>query len=130
MATRNPFGHIDLRVSSMERAAAFYDALLPELGFTVTHHGGGWRVHATDAPFPDTAYMAVTEDPGHRPSATRIAFLVEDPGEVDRVAEVARGAGARNVTGPKPMPYGPDYRAAFFEDPCGNRFEVYFRRAG
>jgi len=28
------------------------------------------------------------------------------------------------------MPYGPDYYAIFFADPCGNRFEVYHRLAG
>jgi predicted enzyme related to lactoylglutathione lyase len=32
-AARNPFGHIDLRVSSMQAALPFYEALLPDLGF-------------------------------------------------------------------------------------------------
>jgi hypothetical protein len=43
------------------------------------------------------------------------------------VAEAARTAGAVDMSGPKPMHYGPGYYAAFFDDPCGNRFEVYVR---
>src|SRR6266511_5010207 len=30
----NPFGHVDLRVSKLETALPFYEALLPALGFT------------------------------------------------------------------------------------------------
>jgi hypothetical protein len=38
-----------------------------------------------------------------------------------------RVAGARELSGPKPMPYGPGYYAVFFADPSGNRLEVYVR---
>jgi hypothetical protein len=54
-----------------------------------------------EPPLPATAYFAIIESAGH----------------------------GRDVSGPKRMPYGPDYYAVFFADPCGNRFEVYFRRA-
>ena len=60
----------------------------------------------------------------------RIAFWVAEPAEVDRVAAVVEAAGGLNVSGPKSMPYGPDYYAVYFSDPCGNGFEVYFRQAG
>jgi catechol-2,3-dioxygenase len=60
MARGNPFGHVDLRVTSMEEALPFYEALMPELGFSERH--------------------------------------------LDQ--------------------------AEFVADPCGNRFEVYFRQAG
>jgi len=55
----------------------------------------------------------------------RIAFWAESNGEVDRLAGFALNAGARNVEGP--MLYEPGYYAVFFEDPCGNRFEVCHR---
>ena len=122
----NPFGHIDLRVSDIDAALAFYDALLPALGFTERHHGDAWKVWATTEPLPSTAYFAVTEEPGHAPNDNRIAFWGESSAEVDRVAEVARQTGAE-LSGPKPMPYGPGYYAAFFADPSGNRLEVYVR---
>ena len=98
------FGHVDLRVTSLEEALPFYDALLPVLGFT--------------------------ESPAHVANENRIAFWAAGPAEVDRVAAAVEAAEGRDIGGPKPMPYGPDYYALYFSDPCGNRFEVYFRQAG
>jgi catechol 2,3-dioxygenase-like lactoylglutathione lyase family enzyme len=125
----NRFGHIDLRVSDLASALLFYDELLPALGFTERYHGDAWKVWATTDPLPGTAYFAVTEEAAHVANANRIAFWVDSAAEVDRVAEVAREAGASDLSGPKTMPYGPDYYAAFFADPSGNRLEVYVRHA-
>lgn len=123
----NRFGHIDLRVSELASALPFYDELLPALGFTERHHGEQWKVWTTADPLPATAYFAITEEAAHVANANRIAFSVESAADVDRVAEVARKAGATELSGPKPMPYGPGYYAAFFADPSGNRLEVYVR---
>jgi hypothetical protein len=51
---------------------------------------------------------------------------VTSAADVDRVAGVAHQAGA-TLSGPKEMPYGPGYYAAYFDDPSGNRLEVYVR---
>lgn len=123
----NPFGHIDLRVSKLETAMPFYEALLPALGFTERYHGEQWKVWATTDPLPSTAYFGITESAGHAPNENRIAFSVASDSEVDRIAEIARRAGATEFSGPKPMPYAPGYYAAFFADPAGNRLEVYVR---
>jgi catechol 2,3-dioxygenase-like lactoylglutathione lyase family enzyme len=122
-----PFGHIDLRVTTMAQALPFYEALLPELGFTQRYDGPEWKVFATTDPPPSTAYFAITESPGHTANENRIAFWAADDDEVDRIAGLLEGAGARDVGGPKPMPYGPGYYAVYFTDPCGNRYEVYHR---
>jgi catechol 2,3-dioxygenase-like lactoylglutathione lyase family enzyme len=121
------FGHIDLRVSDIGAAVAFYDALLPALGFTERYHGEDWKVWATTEPLPATAYFAMTEEPGHVANSNRIAFWVMSAAEVDRVTEIASRAGAADLSGPRPMPYGPGYYASFFADPSGNRLEVYVR---
>jgi catechol 2,3-dioxygenase-like lactoylglutathione lyase family enzyme len=124
------FGHIDLRVSDMDAALPFYDALLPALGFTERYHGEAWKVWATTDPLPSTQYLAVTQSVEHVPNENRIAFWVEDAAEVDRVGAVARAAGATELSGPKEMPsYGEGYYALFFADPFGNRLEVYIRPA-
>jgi catechol 2,3-dioxygenase-like lactoylglutathione lyase family enzyme len=123
----NPFGHIDLRVSDLEAALPFYEALLPALGFTERYHGEEWKVWATTEPLPSTAYFAVTESPEHVPNETRIAFWVAADEDVDRVAVIARDAGAIELSGPKSMPYSPGYYAVYFADPLGNRLEVYVR---
>jgi catechol 2,3-dioxygenase-like lactoylglutathione lyase family enzyme len=126
-APRNPFGHIDLRVASVPAALPFYEALLPALGFTQRYDGGDWSVFATPVPPPGAAYFAITESPGHTPNEIRIAFWATDRDEVERLAAVVRDAGARDVSGPRDMPYGPGYYAVYFADPSGNRFEVYHR---
>ena len=119
----NPFGHIDLRVRDLAAAQAFYEELLPALGFTERFHGDAWKVWAAA---PDS-YFAVTESAGHTSNENRIAFSVKSAAEVDRVAAIAREAGAHELSGPKEMPYGPGYYAVFFADPSGNRLEVYVR---
>jgi catechol 2,3-dioxygenase-like lactoylglutathione lyase family enzyme len=125
------FGHLDLRVSSVDQALPFYEALLTALGFTRRYHGAEWKVWGkTDPPLPATAYLGITESADHAPNENRIAFWVAEPAEVDRIAAVVEEAGGSEISGPKPMPYGPDYYAVYFSDPSGNRFEVYFRQAG
>ena len=123
----NPFGHIDLRVADLAAAQPFYDALLPALGFTERYHGETWKVWATTEPLPGTAYFGVTESAAHTANENRIAFWVPGREDVERVAAIAGEAGARDLSGPKEMPYGPGYYAAFFADPSGNRLEVYVR---
>ena len=130
MVPRNPFGHIDLRVPTLAEALPFYEALMPELGFDRRYHGEQWKVWGNGADLPAAAYFGITESPGHVPNENRIAFWVTDAAEVDRIAEVLEGAGATEISGPKRMPYGPDYYAVFFADPSGNRLEVYHRLAG
>ncbi len=123
----NPFGHIDLRVRDLAAAQAFYEALLPALGFTERYHGEQWKVWASTEELPSTAYFAIVEKVDHVANENRIAFWVATPEDVDRLAAVARSAGAAELSGPKPMPYGPGYYAAFFADPSGNRLEIYHR---
>jgi catechol 2,3-dioxygenase-like lactoylglutathione lyase family enzyme len=126
-AARNPFGHIDLRVGSMEAALPFYEALMPELGFTRRFHGPAWKAWASELELPGAAYFAIVESAGCRPGESRIAFWTEGAAEVDRLAAIAVDAGAADVSGPKEMPYSPGYYAVFFADPTGNLLEIYHR---
>jgi catechol 2,3-dioxygenase-like lactoylglutathione lyase family enzyme len=126
----NPYGHIDLRVSSMAAALPFYEALLPALGLTQRFHGPDWKVFANHVDLPSTAYFGIVESPDHVANENRIAFWVAAPVEVDRLAALVESAGGREISGPKRMPYGPDYYAVYFEDPSGNRFEIYHRLEG
>lgn len=71
-------------------------------------------------------YVALTESTGHVANENRVAFRADDGAHVDRAAEIARAAGVE-VSGPREMPYGPGYYAAYFADPSGNLLEVYVR---
>ncbi len=118
------FDHIDLRASSLELVTPFYTQLLPALGFTSRVPIDGWLQFEGGA--GDTAaFFGITASPGHRPNENRIAFWAESPAEVDRLAAIARTAGAQNIEGP--MPYETGYYAVFFDDPSGNRLEICHR---
>ncbi|MBA4149591.1 MAG: VOC family protein [Verrucomicrobia bacterium] len=121
---RRRYDHIDLRAPRLAEVTPFYEQLLPALGFARDVRVEGWlQFEAGDGDI--TEFFGVTESPGHVANENRIAFWAESMAEVDRLAEVARRAGARNIEGP--MPYEPGYYAVFFEDPCGNRLEVCHR---
>lgn len=116
--------HIDLRVPNLAAVTPFYEALLPALGFTRKVAVEDWlQYESVDEPVD--AFFGITESPDHVPNENRIAFRAEGVEEVERLAQVAIRAGARNVEGP--MPYEPGYHAVFFEDPAGNRLEICHR---
>lgn len=115
---------MDLRVPRMAEAAPFYEAFLPALGFSRRVRVKGWlQFEASDGEVSE--FIGVTESPWHVPNENRVAFWAESVGEVDMLAEIAKGAGALNMEGP--MPYDAGYYAVFFQDPCGNRMEVCHR---
>lgn len=124
---KNPFSHIDLRVPSLAAALPFYEKLLPELGFTRTFHSAAWRVFAAEGELPSAAYFALTEDPAHTPNRNMVGFWAESRAEVDRIARVVQQNGGKIRDGPREYPISPSYYALYFEDPCGNPYELVHR---
>jgi len=123
---RRIYDHIDLRVPSLANVKAFYETLLPALGFTRDARIEGWLQYEC-ADGEVTEFFGVVESANHTPNENRIAFWAPGVAEVDRLAETAVRAGAKNVEGPGYET--PSYYAVFFEDPCGNRLEVCHRTA-
>ncbi|MGH7206855.1 MAG: VOC family protein [Nitrospiraceae bacterium] len=122
---RRRYDHIDLRVRNLSEARPFYEILLPALGFTRDATIEGWLQFEAAGADGATEFFGITESPQHVANECRIAFWADNPSEVNRLAEIAVRAGARNVEGPAYE--DPHYYAVFFEDPCGNRFEVCHR---
>jgi catechol 2,3-dioxygenase-like lactoylglutathione lyase family enzyme len=120
------YDHIDLRVHSLGKARPFYEALLPALGFTRRVEIEGWLQFESQQPSGASEFFGITEAALHQANACRIAFWAESRAEVDRLAEVARRAGALSIEGPG-YDEGPGYYAVFFEDPSGNRLEICHR---
>jgi catechol 2,3-dioxygenase-like lactoylglutathione lyase family enzyme len=121
-----PFGHIDLRVRDIESAYSFYSRILPELGFKNEWRGEGSFSFQAEGKFPKLTWFGAIEDRNHIPNATRLAFAVDSIDEVDRLAGIIRSAGALNLEGPENEPYMRIYYATFFDDPSGNKLEVYY----
>jgi catechol 2,3-dioxygenase-like lactoylglutathione lyase family enzyme len=117
--------HIDLRVPSVERARAFYDRLLPALGFTEWQDvPSGWISYS--APGNPSEFFGFIESPGHIPNENRIAFWAESNGAVDALVPLLLEIAAQQIEGPG-YDEGPGYYAIFFEDPFGNRLEICHR---
>jgi catechol 2,3-dioxygenase-like lactoylglutathione lyase family enzyme len=124
------FDHIDLRVTDLAEAEHFYCKILPALGFPTRIQEADCVSYDSTTDHPKPEFIALSEDKNHVPNLTRIAFWRETKEEVDSFAMVLKPAGARNIEGPELCTeYSPGYYAVFFEDPCGNRFEVCCRCA-
>lgn len=124
------FDHIDLRVRDLAEAERFYATILPALGFPTRIAEKDCVSYDSISDHPKPAFIALSEDRDHVPNRTRIAFWRDTREGVDAFAAVLKAADARNIEGPELCTeYSPGYYAVFFEDPCGNRFEVCCRCA-
>ena len=118
--------HIDLRVPNLSAVRPFYATLLPALGFTKNVSEGIWFQFEAEERSCQSRFFGITESPRHAANETRVAFSAASKAEVDRLADVVRRVGGRNIEGPG-YDEGPGYYAVLFEDPCGNRLEICHR---
>jgi catechol 2,3-dioxygenase-like lactoylglutathione lyase family enzyme len=118
------FDHVDLRVRSLAEAGSFYRGLLPLLGFTLRVDIDDWLQFEAPGHGP-TEFFGVTEDSGHVPNRSRIAFWADTCERVDVLATEVRRLGARQIEGPG---FESDsYYAVYFDDPSGNPLEICCR---
>lgn len=123
------FDHIDLRVRDLAAERSLYDALLPALGLTdVVEMPGAREYYEPAQPGESRRFFGLNADPAHHVNDTRICFAAASPSDVDRLASIARAAGAQAMEGPE-IPYSSEkYYAVFFEDGSGNKLEIAYRR--
>jgi predicted lactoylglutathione lyase len=122
------YDHVDLRVSDIAKTRNLYDTLLPALGCTDSQEDSNsicWYGPGLDR---ERAFFGLMADPDHRPNESRLAFRGASIEEVDRLAALAKQAGALAYEAPHVCDeYMPFYYAAFFEDADGNKLEICFR---
>ena len=122
------FDHCDLRVSDLTKVRGLYDALLPAMGFGRIEEDSETICYYTADRDRSKPFFGIDADPGHRPNGSRIALRARSREDVDRLAAVARAAGAGAYEAPHIChEYTPFYYAAFFEDADGNKLEVCYR---
>lgn len=127
--SRRLFDHIDLRVRNRAVAQKFYAQVLPAIGFRVDKSGDELGLFEAEGG-KAVEFFCFEEKADHQPNASRIAFWADSRADVDKVAEVVRQAGGKNIEGPELcVDYSPGYYAVFFEDPDGNKLEVCFRES-
>jgi len=121
--------HVYLAVRDLARSEAFYDRVMPQLGFVKLREPlhGEPHVHYVGRPFGFTLRPARPGTPPHDPYAPGLhhfCFRLRDEAAVDAFAR-ALGAAGIEASPPRRYPeYAPDYYATFFRDPDGVRLEV------
>jgi predicted lactoylglutathione lyase/heme-degrading monooxygenase HmoA len=121
--------HLDVRVSDLRTARAFYDPFCAALGLTEVDESQQSAVY--QSPNQDAPFLAITTERDSAPCRTRIALRAASRQEVERVARAAADAGATRFEAPHLCPqYSEGYYAAFFEDLDDNRYEICHRATG
>jgi predicted lactoylglutathione lyase len=117
-------GYVTLGTNDLPRAAAFYDALLAEIGAKRLWDFGrgiGWGM-AVDK--PTLAIMKpFDEKPATVGNGVMVALVVDSREKVDRVYQKALELGAKDE-GPA-GPRGEGFYAGYFRDLDGNKLDVF-----
>src|ERR1700704_2796487 len=100
MKTRR-LDHIDLRVKDLAVARKFYEKLLPAIGFTCDRSDDDWGTFYSAGGDQPSEFFGFTQDRHHQPNGTRIAFWADSRDEVNKIAELVRKIGGRNLEGPE-----------------------------
>jgi catechol 2,3-dioxygenase-like lactoylglutathione lyase family enzyme len=122
------FDHIDARVSDFVKVRRLYDALLSAMGYSRISEDHESICYYTPDGDRSKPFFGIVLDSAHRPNRSRIAFRAADRADVDRLAAIARAAGATAFEPPHVCTdYTPFYYATFFEDQEGNKLEICYR---
>lgn len=116
--------HVSLGTADLDRARAFYDPVMHELGLRRTFesdeavgYGAGLTVFSLNLP--------ANGAPATVGNGVHIAFEVERRAAVDAFFRVALAKGGTDDGAPGLRPeYDPNYYAAFVRDPDGNKIEA------
>ncbi len=120
-------GYVTLGTNDLPRAAAFYDALLAEIGakrLWEFERGIGWGV-ANDRPALGLL-KPYDGKPATVGNGVMVALVVDSPDKVDQVHKKALELGGKDEGSAGPR--GEGFYAGYFRDPDGNKLCVF--RAG
>jgi len=117
-------GYVTLGTNDLTRAAAFYDALLAELGakrWMESERFIAWAVSPTQPSLGVAKpYDGKAATVGN---GTMAALVVDNPATVDRVYRKAIELGAKDEGPAGPRSKG--FYAGYFRDPDGNKLNVF-----
>lgn len=116
--------HVSVGVADLDRAAAFYDAVLGALGIgrvvdlpVAIAYGRAFPEFWIGLPFDGGAASAG--------NGAHVGFLARSRAEVDAFWEAALASGGTGDGAPGPRAdYGPGYWGAYARDPDGNKVEA------
>ena len=117
-------GYVTLGTNDLPRAAAFYDALLAEIGAKRLWDFGRGIAWGVAMDKPSLGLMTPYDgQPATVGNGVMVALVVDSHEKVDRVYRKAIELGARDE-GPA-GPRGKGFYAGYFRDPDGNKLNVF-----
>ena len=117
-------GYVTFGTNDLPRAAAFYDALLAEVGAKRLMEFPNGIVWGTSMAEPSLGLMNPYDgQAATRGNGTMVALFVKTPAQVDAVYAKAMSLGAQDE-GPA-GPRGDSFYAGYFRDPDGNKLNVF-----
>ena len=122
-------GYVTLGTNDLPRAAAFYDALLADMGakrLWESPTGIGWGVSMDK---PALAVMKPYDgQPATRGNGTMVALVVAKPAQVDTLhaKALALGGTDEGAAGPR----GSSFYCGYFRDLDGNKLNIFCMTAG
>lgn len=123
-------GHLGINVRDLSRSKAYYDVLMPLLGFELHRVAADQFAYRPQAAKPGPAlffYPALQEAPfsRHQPGLQHLAFVLESRAAVHEVYAAIQTLGSEVVHAPQLFPqYRPYYYATFWLDPDGFMLEA------
>jgi catechol 2,3-dioxygenase-like lactoylglutathione lyase family enzyme len=125
-----PLDHIGINVPDASRAKAYFDALMPLVGFQPFFAGEDWFSYAPGSGqgtqlFFYTAHGEASPYSRHHTGLQHLCFMVDSRQAVHAAHSWARDHGDQVVHEPRTFPeYHPDHFATFWLDPHGFKIEV------
>lgn len=121
-------GYITLGTNDLERATAFYDALLAELGVSrlmaFGDRGHGWAASMEDPML--CIFQPYDGQPASVGNGVMAGISADSPATVDRVHAKALELGGADEGSPGLREVGGDgFYAAYFRDLDGNKLDVF-----
>ena len=123
-------GHLGINVADLSGAKAYFDALMPVLGYDPYFHTenqcayrpGGEKRGAYIFLYPALEPGDISR---HRPGLQHLAFIMPTRAAVHLAHRTACDLGSTSVHAPRAFPeYPPPYFAAFWTDPWGLMIEA------
>lgn len=128
MAAAGSIHHLDLTASDLVRSTAFYDRVLPLLGFRRSPNvpeGPIWAGAGLELGL--VAARSPARHDRHAPGLHHLAFTAPSRAAVDALHEQLARLGVAILDAPAEYPqYAPGYYAVFFADPDGVKLEYVF----
>jgi catechol 2,3-dioxygenase-like lactoylglutathione lyase family enzyme len=127
-------GHLGINVSDLQRAKAYYDQIMPLLGFELYRNDTDQFAFRRIGGKPGTYLffypaLATSHFSRHHTGLQHLAFIVPTRAAVHAVHTKVQALGANILHAPQAFPqYHPGYYATFWLDPDGIMLEAVCHR--